>query len=93
MRPAPIDVSRSRSKSPTAAFRSSTPKSGRSISSHILKPRKREKILTPSGMLVEPRTPPGPPPYIRRVIKRPIIKAISKNDSIVSLCRITIKPM
>jgi len=75
MRPAPIDVSRSRSKSPTAAFRSSTPKSGRSISSHILKPRKREKILTPSG-IVEPKTPPGPPPYLKRNIKRPIIKAI-----------------
>ena len=70
-RPEPIDVSRSRSKSPC-----------RSILSDILQPRRRPasetipkiKVLTASGELVEPKTPPGPPPYLKSSIKRPIIR-------------------
>lgn len=81
-RPEPIDVSRSRSKSPSPMFRS------RSIPSDILRPtltpRKSDKranplhgssvkmVLTASGELVEPKTPPGPPPYLKP--KRPVIK-------------------
>ena len=81
MRPSPIDT-RSRSKSPTPMFRSSTPKSKspspmfRSSTpkskTHILQLRK--KVMTASGELVEPKTPPGIPPYIGRNIKRPVIK-------------------
>ena len=67
MRPTPI-ISRSRSKSPSPMFRSSTPKS----KTHILQLRK--KVMTASGELVEPKTPPGIPPYIGRNIKRPVIK-------------------
>lgn len=98
MRPHPIDVSRSRSKSPSRMFKPTTP---RSIMSHILQPRKsetthltkseetthnalfqtahKEKILTPYG-LVEPKTPPGPPPYIKQkpIIKRLVIKKQNK---------------
>jgi len=86
----PIDLSRSRSKSPSRMFKSTTP---RSIPSHILQPHKietknieptrnamfetvhKEKILTSFG-LVEPKTPPGPPPVIpyKNSIKRLVIK-------------------
>ena len=65
MRPTPIVT---RSKSPSPMFRSKT----RTISSHILQPRK--KVMSASGQLVEPKTPPGIPPYINQTIKRPVIK-------------------
>ena len=84
----------SRSKSPTAAFMSSTPKSNRSISSKILQPfksisknpilesREKVKVMTLCG-LVEPKTPPGLPPYIRPTIKRPTIKKLVKQANII----------
>jgi len=104
MRPHPIDVSRSRSKSPSPTIRSTTP---RSILSYILQPRKieknsitksgetnmnttcnailetqcKEKILTSFG-LVEPKTPPGPPPPLSNkkihTIKRLVIRKQNK---------------
>ena len=82
----------SRSKSPTT--RSSTPKSNRSISSKILQPfksisknpiiesREKVKVMTLCG-LVEPKTPPGLPPYIRPTIKRPTIKKLVKQANII----------
>lgn len=95
MRPHPIDVSRSRSKSPSPMFRSTTP---RSIMSYILQPRKhetkhinttcnamfetrcKEKILTSYG-LVEPKTPPGPPPVISNKQIHPIKRLVIKKQN------------
>jgi len=36
------------------------------------------KILNLNGKLVEPRTPPGPPPYLKSSIRRPMIKQLTK---------------
>jgi hypothetical protein len=105
MRPHPVDVSRSRSKSPSRIFRSTTP---RSIMSYILQPRKiettsltksdetqntsttcntmlkpvpcKEKILTSFG-LVEPKTPPGPPPFLLNKNVRPIKRLVIKKQN------------
>jgi len=80
MRPGPIDVSRSRSKSPSRMFRPTTP---RSIPTYILQPtrnalhetinlvepmknalRETKKVISFYGVLVEPKTPPGLPPEL-----------------------------
>ena len=94
MRPVPIDVSRSRSKSPSRIFRASTP---RSIPSHILQPtrnalhetmnlvepikhalRETKKVMSMSGVLVEPKTPPGLPPQLpKKILKRPMLKRLN----------------
>ena len=102
-RPGPIEVSRSRSKSPSRIFRPTTP---RSIPAHILQPRtfettklveptrnalhettklvepiknalrERKKVMSMSGVLVEPKTPPGLPPRLPNTLKRLTVKRI-----------------
>jgi hypothetical protein len=83
-RPPPIDVSRSRSKSPSRSFRPTTP---RSIPTHILQPTRNalretinvvepiknalhetKKVMSAYGVLVEPKTPPGTPPKLPKKI-------------------------
>jgi len=83
-RPPPIDVSRSRSRSPSRTIISTTP---RSIPTHILQPtlnalhetinlaepikhalRETKKVISMYGVLVEPKTPPGLPPQLPKKI-------------------------
>jgi hypothetical protein len=83
-RPEPINT-RSRSKSPSPMFMSRSVLPRRvSETKQVTQPihkasetKPKIKILSSSGELVEPTTPPGIPPYISRIIKRPVIK-ISK---------------
>jgi len=89
-----FDVSRSRSKSPSRMFRPTTPRSiprhilqPCNIETIRVEPTRnamfetvhKEKILTPFG-LVEPKTPPGPPPVLsyKKSIKRLVIKKQNK---------------
>jgi hypothetical protein len=83
-RPDPIDVSRSRSKSPSRMFRSiqrkfETKQLTAPIRSETKKAHSKIKVLSISGEMVEPHTPPGVPPYIRSTIRRPIIKNVLNN--------------
>jgi len=83
-----IDLSRSRSKSPSRMFRPTTPRNiPRNIEIKNIEPTRnamfetvhKEKILTPFG-LVEPKTPPGPPPVLsyKKSIKRLVVKKQNK---------------
>jgi len=39
-------------------------------------PAKLNLVLSASGVFVEPKTPPGPPPYLKSKIKRPMIRNV-----------------
>ena len=39
-------------------------------------PAKLNLVLSSSGVFVEPKTPPGPPPYLKSKIKRPMIRNV-----------------
>ena len=83
-RPPPIDIYRSRSRSPSRNIRPTNP---RSIPTHILQPtrnalqetnnlvepikhalRETKKVMSMYGVLVEPKTPPGLPPQLPKKI-------------------------
>jgi len=80
-RPTPIDVSRSRSRSPmrvteTAQLTAPLRKCETKQVTESLHKSETKMVLSASGVFVEPKTPPGPPPYLKSKIKRPMIRNV-----------------